>query len=184
MKKTYRLFIGLGLVVLMLAGCGAAVENAWQDYKNKEYGFSMKYPKEWQFEAQKVSSPTESSLDVHLSNMAPEDSLSCPKNFIGLEFQAGLNKDEKQDFKTFAKSLIAAKNELGAPSGELKELKINGFSAFQAEKSGWDTPCKGRGYIIEQDAKHYVYVFTGSDELNRKNTEPGVIMEILSSIEF
>lgn len=191
MKRTHYFLIGLGLAILVLAGCGAAVklpaQNAWQDYENKEFGFSMKYPKGWEFEAQNVTAPAESMLDIHLSNMAPEDSLSCPKNFIGLELQAGLrlNEGEKSNFKTFVKNFLnRSTDELGAPSGEIKELKINGHTAFQSEKSGWDSPCKGRGYIIEQDQKYYSYVFTGSDEMNQKNTEPGVIMEILSSVEF
>ena len=75
-------------------------------------------------------------------------------------------------------------DEIGAPSGEIKELKINGRTVFQAEKSGWDSSCSGRGYIIEQDKTHYAYIFTGSDEMNQKNTEPNVIMEIVSSVRF
>lgn len=174
--------MGLAIITLILAGCGTT--SSWQDYQNNEFGFNMKHPTGWQFEAQTVSSPAESSLDIHLSNMAMGDSLSCPKDFIGLELQVGLNRDGEQDFATFAKSLAVTQDGLGVPSGELKELQINGRTVFQAEKSGWDSPCTGRGYIIEQDKTHYAYIFTGSDEMNQKNTEPNVIMEIVSSVRF
>jgi len=195
MKNSFKI-IGVILCAIVLAGCtksfnsgtkktgdrpavkSAVSEDDWQSYKNTEFGISFKYPKDWILEPS-----TNSFLDAHLYSAAltEPNSTECQKDFIGMEIQAGLPKDADEDFKSFAQSLLDGG--LGRPSGKMMELQIDGKTILQSEFSGWDSPCQGHGYLIEQDKAHYIYIFTGSDKMNEKKTQPRVILDIIQTIQ-
>lgn len=155
----------------------------WKIFKDEETGFEFKYPQEWIFSAQPKDGKL-GFLDIHLENFQYSDDNSiCDPNFIGLEIQAGVPKDQSQDFYSFVKSQIV-EGGLG-PKGSLKEVKVNDHFGFMVQDSGWDSNCSGPGYFIEQDRNFYIYVFTGigKDSQNEGLEKIDQIISTFISIE-
>ena len=152
----------------------------WKIYTNSKYGFEFKYPGEWIFDEEQTGG-TSDFLDIHLSNFKPSGNFACDSNYIGLEIQVGLNKNQEQDFAEFVKSQL--NKGLGSPNGSTEEMLVDKHRAFKAEFSGWGSACAGPGYLIEQDKSHYIYIFTGSNSDNQKETQKR-FDQILSTFKF
>jgi hypothetical protein len=155
--------------------------NGWKTYTNKENGIEFDYPKEWIFEANQTGGGKD-FLDIHLS-LSSQHNNDYPlcDNFVGLEIQSNIAKDQNMDFFSFVKSQVVD-GEMG-PSGSLEEIKIDDHLGFKIDSSGWDSACTGPGYFIEQDKGHYIYIFTGSDNNHQKEGREK-INQILSTFRF
>lgn len=152
----------------------------WQIYKNEEWGFEFKYPKDWILEAKKPNNKN-GFLDIHLANLAVLGDAKCDPNYVGMEIQAGIKKEKAEDFTTFVKSQMDCG--LGCASGKTEKIEISGHNAAKAQYSGGDSKCLGPGYFIEQNENSYIYIFSGFGK-NKEKEFSAIIDKIISTFNF
>lgn len=153
----------------------------WKTYTNNEYGFSFKYPSNWEnFPEEKISSVgLVSSLASPETIKATNDNSGMFRNDIEIYYFPTIldeinNKTSKWNANTIDE-LIQKSNGLYK---KVSEIKIDGNKAYNVTKSGYAyTNC----LFIEKDGQLYEIALNNINDFDSINNE---LENIVNSFQF
>ncbi len=161
----------------------------WKTYRNEEYGFGVRYPPSWSFDAKKalsVNLPDQSRnfIQVNISNGVKgrqDESMSrCQPRIAAIVYQIGKLRDNQKNFEEFVNFQIE-NPERGPPpvvKPKLIPATIGGHNALKIEEVVDN--CEAEFYYVDQDADNYTTISFIVEENNDKL----VIDQILSTFKF
>ncbi len=122
----------------------------WQTYKNEQYGFEVKYPKDWTFSERNTggsnigvrfdsSKITQKGCDINARADVGDNPFSCPGNGFDINIEDGLTRDKYIDnFKEGSKLIVSQTEDIIISGKKFTKIIFANYSPqYIIEGSGW-----------------------------------------------